>query len=653
MGLTGEDARAAQASVPRVWKGLSLQITAGEILSQKTGASQHVLVGRQGVSIVAGGRQYAGDSAVVWIDSIEPNSTGPSASKYLIHAYLKGHVSHEVPGIAQDIGLQEFEIEPRETVVLKMTIGPDIYVTTGKREVGNPRGLLLYREALAAFESVGFKQFSKPESVVPSAETAVQEKKPEPRIGSTVMVASPTGAFEKSEVNNVEVITIVGRVYASWQEEGSQDREPRRFEIEADGLVLWRRPVDANEAGADVFLMRNEQVSEIFVEGDVVVREGQHVIHAAEFYYDLRRNRGVARDVVYRTFEPSRGVPIYVRAAELRQTAAGRFEAENVSLTTSEFATPQLSANADSIRIIDMTRAPEQAPPEAAPNSRFDAMMKDVRFKYYDTTIFAWPSLHSNAQTPDVPIKSVHVGTDSTYGTSVETRWFLSRILGLQEPEGTDSSLLADYYSKRGPGGGVDVKYERDDYFGRLLGYAVEDHGKDRLSRTQTQVDVPDETRGRFKFQHRQFLPDSWQLTAEASYTSDQNFLQQYYRNEFNVGKEQETLLYLKRITDNRGVSLLAKTRINDFQNQIEELPSGDFHWTGQSFFDDRFVFYSDSQASRYRYRFSSERPPGKPDDFFTFTTTRNEVDMPLALDRVKVVPYAAGQLEKQFVKRG
>jgi hypothetical protein len=269
--------------------------------------------------------------------------------------------------------------------------------------------------------------------------------------------------------------------------------------------------------------------------------------------------------------------------------------------------------------------------------------MKDVRFKYYDTTLFAWPSIHTDGATPDAPVKSVHVGQDSSYGTSVETSWFLSRLLGLREPEGTDSTLMVDYYGKRGPGGGVDVEYERDNYFGRLLGYIIEDHGQDRLSRTQTNVDVPDETRGRLKFQHRHYLPNAWQLTAEVSYASDKNFLEQYYRSEFNDGKEQETLLHLKRITDNQGLSFLAKTRINDFQDTTEELPSADFHWTGQSFLQDRLTFYSDSQVSRYRYRYSSEGASGEPDDYFTFTTSRNEIDMPLALGQAKLVPYVAG----------
>jgi hypothetical protein len=640
----GQATPPSDQSIQQVWQGLNLRITAEDILSQKTGANQNVLVCRGTVSLSVARHSFSGDSAVVWIDANEPNSVPP---KYVVHAYIKGNLSRESSAEAAGAGIQEFEIEPGESMVVKMTVGPEVYVTAEKREVGSPRGLLLYREAVAALESVGIRQFSEPEAAAPVKEAPTPEKVPQPPAGSAVIIAPRTGGVwtaETQEVNNVKVDSIVGGVYASWQEEVAPGREPRRFEVEADGLVMWRRPSDANATGDEMSgaFTRNEQVSAIFVEGDVVVREGPHVIRATEFYYDLLQHRGIGANVLYRTYEPSRAVPIYVRAARFRQTAVNQFEANDVTLTTSEFATPQLSMNAGSIRVIDLTQAPEPVP-EADSKGRFDAQMKDIQFKYYDTTIFAWPSLHTNAEAPDVPIKSIHVASDSTYGTSIETSWYLSRLMGLKEPEGTDSSLLLDYYSKRGPAAGVDVAYERENYFGRFLAYGLEDHGEDRLSRTQKQVDVSKETRGRFKFQHRQFLPDSWQLTAEASYASDQNFLQQFYRDEFNSGKEQETLLHLKRIEDNTGFAFLTKARINDFQNQIEELPSADYHWTGQSFWDDRLTFYSDSQVSRYRYRYSSSGTAGDPDNFFTFTTTRNEVDLPLTFAPFKVVPYAAG----------
>jgi hypothetical protein len=44
--------------------------------------------------------------------------------------------------------------------------------------------------------------------------------------------------------------------------------------------------------------------------------------------------------------------------------------------------------------------------------------------------------------------------------------------------------------------GGAGVEYEREKYFGRVLGYAINDHGEDRLGRTRKNVEVPDDLRG-------------------------------------------------------------------------------------------------------------------------------------------------------------
>jgi len=213
----------------------------------------------------------------------------------------------------------------------------------------------------------------------------------------------------------------------------------------------------------------------------------------------------------------------------------------------------------------------------------------------------------------------------------------------LEEPEGTETTLALDYYSERGFGSGIEVDYAKENYFGRILGYVINDEGEDYLGRTRKDLEPERELRGRFSWRHRQFLPYNWQLTTEVSYMSDENFLESFYRNEYYVGKQQETLVHMKRIEDNWGLSLLGKIRTNDFVNKLEELPSAEFHWTGQSFFDDKLTFYSDSQVSRYRQRYAAESVPAGPEQFFTFMSTRNEIDMPMTIGKASVVPFLAG----------
>ena len=633
-------------SARRRWLSDDLRLTAGELLRERTGAGRHLLVCRDGFEMVVAGRRFASQSAVVRIEPSDPNAEGATDARYHVQIYLNGPRAPEQDDGLEPSALRLVAVEQGRAAVLTLSVGGEVYITAKNTGTTSPQGLLLCRQALAAFESTSLSgPASSDASSSPTAAEVSESPDDRAPAGYTVSLAPLTETpltLERTTNAGVEVITIMGRVYARWQGPDDPAGRSGAIELQADNLVLWRHRDDPNRAEADLSLTQQESISEVYVSGDVQLREGQRTIRATELYYDLRRSRGLARNAVLQTFDAARNIPVYIRAAQLRQVAANQFEAEGVTLTTSEFHTPQTSITAAKLQVIDNTQEAGQDGGTSA-DSRFDARLEDVRFKYYDTTLFAWPSLRPNFQRPDVPLRSARVGNDSTYGTSIETRWFLSRILGLREPDGTDSTLALDYFSKRGVGGGVDVEYEREKYFGRVLGYAIDDNGEDRLSRTQKNVEVTKDTRGRFAFQHRHFLPYSWQLTAEASYLSDENFLEQYYRGEFNVGKEQETLVHVKRIEDNWGLALLGKARINDFLDTVEEQPTAEFHWTGQSFFQDRLTFYSDTQVSRYRYLYGTDSTDLGPESFFTFSMTRNEIDMPLAVGKSKIVPFVAG----------
>src|SRR4030042_6837875 len=180
-----------------------------------------------------------------------------------------------------------------------------------------------------------------------------------------------------------------------------------------------------------------------------------------------------------RNFSESTGMPVYVRAKEMRQVAENKFEAQDVTVTTDEFHRQQISLDVSSISITDTTAADAQK--GGATKSSYDAEMRDVRFNVYGMTLLRLPRLRSNLERPDTPLKSARIGHSSPLGYAAGTQWYLARLLGLQEPEGTESTLAVDYYSKRGVGTGGDIEYAREDYFGRVLGYIINDRGEGQL----------------------------------------------------------------------------------------------------------------------------------------------------------------------------
>ena len=87
----------------------------------------------------------------------------------------------------------------------------------------------------------------------------------------------------------------------------------------------------------------------------------------------------------------------------------------------------------------------------------------------------------------------------------METEWPLARLLNLPEVKGVDQTLKLDYYTERGLATGLDVDYVRQDYYGRLRGYLLDDEGEDRLGRFPARKDVEPmrDLRGRLRWQHR------------------------------------------------------------------------------------------------------------------------------------------------------
>jgi len=669
---------AIESQSAQAFGGQDLYLQGGELLSYQLITSEHILLFQNGFEMSIGANEFSSDNAVVWLRSEPTEFRGRVYTEVKVRAYLQGNISVKKGKGAKTTDLSETVVEQGRSMVVRFSVTGEVFVTADKREIADPRGLELYTKALAAVVPVKPKFVVQPEALVPELpreeirperppkEVVAVPPKPEevrlvppakpvkppekvvakpevkePRFVYPVNI-SPAGEVEPKiestqTADGTNVATVVGRLYM-WQK---QDERGGLLELLADNAVIFYSRQQLEEAEAEDILGKGP-VKAVYMSGDVVMTEGRRTTRADEIYYDFQEKKALAINAVMRNYDAGRGIPIYLRAAKLRQLAENKFTGENITLTSSEFYLPQISVNASKVLVTDTTTIDEQM--GKLSDSSYDAEMHDVRLKMGKKTIFYWPRLRSNLQRPDIPLKSIHISQDSDFGTSVETRWHLSRLLGLREPEGTESTLALDYFGKRGVGAGAEIEYARENYFGRLLGYVIRDTGEDDLGRHSARRNLkpPRELRGRFSWRHKHFLPYNWQLTTGVGYASDEYFMEGYYRGEFNVGTN-ETYIHLKRIEDNWGISFLGKGRINDFADELEELPSAEFHLTGQSLFEDRFTLYSDTEISRLRQRIGNEHTTLIDEQMFSFASHRTELDMPLWVKPFKIVPFVAG----------
>jgi hypothetical protein len=87
----------------------------------------------------------------------------------------------------------------------------------------------------------------------------------------------------------------------------------------------------------------------------------------------------------------------------------------------------------------------------------------------------------------------------------------------------------------------------------------------------------------------------------------------------------------------------MGKWRINDFADQLEELPSAQYHLKGQSLFNDKFTLYNDSSIGRFRQGIGDNHKNDISQEEFTFGQSRTELDLPLKVGSGKIVPFVAG----------
>ena len=455
------------------------------------------------------------------------------------------------------------------------------------------------------------------------------------------------------------------------------------LDISTDRLVIWTRGqaqpnLDGSAAqSADTPL-------ELYMEGNVVFRQGQRVVEAVSMFYDVPRSSGVITGATVLTPVDNYSGLVRLRADVIRQVDRSRFVAQQTGLTSSRLGVPTWEFRSRELQFTD-----EQVP---VPGPFGEAMIDPVTgepavaHEQFITSrgntvtlggipVLWWPVLATNAQKPTFYINNAQVKNDQIFGTQVLTSWDVFQVFGVRRPPtGVDWDFDVDYLSLRGPGFGTSLLYNRPQFLGlgtpaNGIGDAwfVVDRGIDNLGLYRRDFIYPgypnDTFRGRAFWRHRQDLggtTDSffggWQARGTAGWISDYNFLEEYYEAEWEEGYEQRTWLDLRRPVDNRELRLLTSIRVDPFFTQSEWWPRLDHYTFGQPLIRDAISWYEHSGVSYVRQALPATPIAGQGLNIWTLLpyesqvigerlATRHELDLPFQAGAVKIVPYALGEL--------
>ena len=462
------------------------------------------------------------------------------------------------------------------------------------------------------------------------------------------------------------VLVLIGDVNVVYHGAGKR----KGMSLRADNAVIFLRKSLSDLPGSQIDA---GMVRGVYLEDNVVARYGDYTVRTPRLFYDLERDRAVVLDAVMYTWDVKRQIPIYVRAEKLMQQSETAWRSERALLTTSEFAEPHFAIAAAKVTVTQGLR------PDGTRGHRFVA--RDNTLRWGKLPVFYWPKLAGEVQA--LPIRRLDGSYNSNSGAVVQSTWDLFTLAGAEKPEGVDLIGQLDMLGDHGPAIGANLDYDQPEMFGELDGYLImQDEGQDELA-DRVDLKHDGDTRGYIRGQHRQYLANDWELSAEIGYVSDETFLESFVRNEAEEVKPYETSLYLKKQEQDWAVTLLAKYDLNDFVAQtatlqapgytVDKLPEAGYWRIGATLWDDRLTYYSQSHASQMRIRPGDDTPadrgfdatmsallfgiaPGAQFDsapgiaaiesgYVGRFDTRHEIQAPLKVSILDVVPYLAGRI--------
>jgi hypothetical protein len=459
------------------------------------------------------------------------------------------------------------------------------------------------------------------------------------------------------------------------------------LDIEADRIVLWDR------GGAGAKLLENlkgpegetTHHMEFYVSGHVEVRsktkDKETILRCDDIYYDLSRNVAIATNADIEIRQPKVPYPIHLKAHELQQLNAKTFQAGQAEVFSNSLPSdPGLKLYLKTVTLEEREIQKKTifgtpimdsvtGQPKIENQRYFDG--RNMLLYLEGVPIFYFPFFKGDAEDPLGPLNTVGVGGNNIFGFTVHTTWDLYQLLGIERPSGTRWRLFADYFSARGPALGTEFSAQGRDLFdipsrynGFFKAYGVHDTGSQDRS-----IDILGGGRGEFYFppppgttipfthpewrgriQTRwnvQDLPDGFVVQGQYAQISDQNFLEQYFLNEWLTDINQETFLYVKQQQNQWAWSILGEPRLRPWNTEAAWLPRADGWLLGQKLLDNWLTL--DLHGS---LGFAQLRTPNVPSFAYLPTDVNrdvgradlwSELSLPFDAGVFRLAPYLVG----------
>lgn len=480
--------------------------------------------------------------------------------------------------------------------------------------------------------------------------------------GSMIAFSGDDVIAEESE----DAIQVLGHVMVDVEPMGISG-QARALQMRAERAVLFLKPGAMRGLRGSSIQVGADSVEGVYLEGDVSVTDFKYTIRGSRIYYDLAQNRALIADAVLRSSLRD-GSPGVTRAKEMRQLSASEWSAEQLTLSSSDFAEPHLSIGA-SRAIITQS--------ESVTGTTMLAEAEDVTLRAGGVPFFYWPKLQGEPGA--FPLRRLRVGDQKYTGTQVSATLDPFVLLGLEAPDGWTASVPIDYYSLNGFGAGLNLA-KTSGSKGNLSVYAWNDFQEQEQTYSGVLVTSPHELRGEIVGDWSATLGGGWRTQIQLGYLSDAAWTSTFRQRQYANRRSYETSLFLEDVWGNSSLQFLMNGAINDFVStgwemasrpyQVQKLPEAIFRSVGDTLWDDLTwtqeyqlagidmeLQHASAQASGVRPQaistsssFSSTEDiaaaygaAGYDEDWRARVMTRQEVSLPVQMGALRMAPFLFG----------
>ncbi len=337
----------------------------------------------------------------------------------------------------------------------------------------------------------------------------------------------------------------------------------------------------------------------------------------------------------------------YFKGEKAEREPEGVIQVTNSQLTTCEFLLENhehYSITASRVRFIPaQEKVKDLERKESRDIGRYQIWAYNCTFWIGNVPVFWVPVLY---KAPDESGFGWQIqgGYDSDWGYYVKTK----KTVRIYDDPLIHTSLLADYFSKRGPGAGLKMKMRSEKSYTESFIYGILDN--DAEDTEHTRFNIPRE-------RYDVYLENYWHITPRLDFRgriesiSDINFLYDFFRERYDNEPQPATYANMDYQFDRFIVSGTVRPRLNDFFTEVEKLPEFRLDIPRQELFYNIYYQGETSIADlEMKWRnFDKRRTAGNRVDPRDYDSTRFDTlhmfYYPLNLDLFNIIPRSGLRL--------